>query len=210
GAYLLGGNNTGKVIFYFLYSKILLIIGLIFFMTVGLNGLFSKMLTKKLSNNDPAIMRRYETNNSDKIFAVKSLQKFSKPVKIIISCILLFVSIIAASIIAEDNIGFYDSYVKFYSADTLSVCSVDYEDMKIVRVLGYYDDETDDYIEYTDVESYIVAGSDGSDYYVIENILPNGSTDKYIKDLAYKYSIEIDECKSAEDYSESLEFVGEN
>ncbi|MFR5875762.1 MAG: hypothetical protein ACLUFN_04660 [Eubacterium sp.] len=121
----------------------------------------------------------------DKGILEKILLNISKVVVILIAVMCMFFA-------ANDNIGFYDDYVKFTSDNSLKFVTADYENVDIYISLGYYDSDE----EYIEKKSYVIVSDNY--YYDLGEIDSNGKTEQKIKLIANKYNKQITEIKSVE------------
>ncbi|MDE6111282.1 MAG: hypothetical protein K2F65_05135, partial [Eubacterium sp.] len=91
-------------------------------------------------------------------------------------------------------------YVR-YSGDTFfEVIDVNYEDLEIYKVKGFYDDEEDD--EYTLNENAYAISDGNGNYYDYNEIEEGGAVETKLKEIAEKYNKEIVEINSIQDLSE--------
>lgn len=154
-----------------------------------INLLGAKLLSR-LTGNDERIAQRY-THEQNENYGTKK-----KVPKIIINIVCVILAVLGIIFSAVINIGFYDDKVKFTDDYSLTLCTVSYDDLIIYKLQGYYDDDTDEYVEYDN--AYAVADSKGH-IYNLEEVDTNGNTQKRIDDIIKKYNKEIVEVKSIED-----------
>lgn len=160
----------------------------IFFGIIFIN-IFGAKLLSKLTGNDERIAQRY-THEQNENYGTK--KKVSKVIINIVCFVLAVLGIIFSAFI---NIGFYDDKVKFADDYSLTMCTVSYDDLIIYKLQGYYDDDTDEYIEYSN--AYAVADSQGH-IFNLEEVDINGNTQKRIDDITKNYNKQITEIKSVE------------
>lgn len=169
----------------------------------GIETLFSKLIFKKITKGDNAVMQRYNKENQsdwDK-------NKFTKALKYIVSVGAIIFGIVIACGVLNDNIGFYDDYVRFDDNMSFTRVDVTYEDVKIARLLGEYD-EDDNYEAYTDVVSYAVYDSENH-YYVLEYLSPDGETVARIEKIIEDYDKEVKQYKTLIDFEDEINPIEE-
>lgn len=154
---------------------------------------FSIFFGKKLvMNRMPEDMKKRAGTKYDKDKS-SDLGKFSKPIGIILSLIVLFCGIISFIASVED-IGYYDTYVKYSSDLEFGTINVDYKDLKLYRVNGYYD-EDDAYV--LNENAYAISDGNGN-YYDYGELVKGGKTETKLKEIAEKYNKEITEIETIE------------
>ncbi|MGN0534529.1 MAG: hypothetical protein ACI4IR_00840 [Eubacterium sp.] len=171
-------------------------------MAFGLRTLLSKTIIKKVTHNDPNVMQRFSKDEKDNGVT----NKFSRVIKNIIAVIAVIFGITIATIL-NDNIGFYDDYVKFDDYSSFSKIELSYEDVKIAHITGEYD-EDDNYVEYTDVESYALYDNENH-YYILEYLSPEGETATRIDNIIKEYNKEVTEYDSVRDFEETINPIEE-
>lgn len=171
--------------------------GTAFALTLALGTLFGKKLIMKRM---PENMRNRAGSKYDKDTAV-NLGKFSKPIKILISALVLIGGIFFFIGSVED-IGFYDTYVRYNSDISFGVTDVRYEDLEIYKVNFVYD-EDDELIECEN--AYAISDGKGN-YYDYGELLTGGKAETRLKEIAEKYNKEIVEIETIDTlYSDVLE-----
>lgn len=164
----------------------------------GIETLFSKLVFKKMTKGDTAVMQRYNKENQsdwDK-------NKITKAFKYIVSVGAIIFGVVISCGILNNNIGFYDDYVRFDDNMSFTRVDVSYEDVKIARLLGEYD-EDDNYETYTDVVSYVVYDSEDH-YYALEYLSPDGETVARIEKIIEDYDKEVKQYKALADFEDEI------
>lgn len=168
-----------------------------FVLTAGMNFLFGKKLITKImpENMKNRVEGRYNKNDKD------SYGKLAKPVKLF-GGILITVVALFLFICGFNDIGYYDTYVRYNSDVSFGITDVNYEDLKIYKVKFIYDgDEVDEdkLIKYEN--AYAISDGNGN-YYDYGELIKDGKTETKLKEIAEKYNKEIIEIDSLRDISE--------
>lgn len=169
----------------------------------GITTLFSKSVFKKITNNDTALMQRYSKAHEDD----GKSNKFSRTLKYVVAVGALIFGLLIALVLSNNNIGFYDDYIKFDDSASFSKVEVSNENVKIAKFLGEYD-ENDNYEEYTDVLSYAVYDSENH-YYILEYLTPDGETASRIERIIKDYGKEVTEYDSVRDFENEINPIEE-
>lgn len=169
----------------------------------GIKTLFSKSIFKKITNNDPALMQRFNKAQDDNGKA----NKFTRILINVVAVGAIIFGLLIALVLSNDNIGFYDDYIKFDDSASFTKVEVSNEDVKIAKFLGEYD-EYDNYEEYTDVLSYAVYDSENH-YYILEDLTPDGETASRIEKIIKDYAKKVTEYDSVRAFEEEINPTGE-
>lgn len=163
-----------------------------FLVTLAVLAIFGKKLLTKLMPDDMknSTERKYEKDS------YAHFEKMAKSVKIAL-CIPLIIISVFALISSVDDIGFYDDHLRFSSGVTLKISDIQYDDLKIYKVLNVYTEEG----EFEKLENtYAVAGTNGL-YYELGELNPDGEIQARLNEIAEQYNIEIIVIESINDLS---------
>ncbi|MDE5603986.1 MAG: hypothetical protein K2I73_00195, partial [Eubacterium sp.] len=117
--------------------------------------------------------------------------KLEKPVKIIGGILIPFF-IILFFVSEMDDIGYYDTYVRYNSSVAFETLDVNYEDLEIYKVKYVYD-KNDEYV--LTENAYAVSDGNGN-YYDYGELEKYGKTETKLKEIAKNYNKEITEIES--------------
>ena len=160
---------------------------------IGINFLLTKTVLKKLGSSEA--VSRFDKE----MFGDKKNTKLRSAVMKGVGIIAVAAGFTLMSL-SFVNIGFYDDYVKFNNSSIFDTYEIKNEDLKLVKVLGEYD-EDDEYVEYTDTLCYLFC-DDSENYYELANINPDGETAKRIDEIIEKYNITVEEVKTTAEYTD--------
>lgn len=169
----------------------------------GIKTLFSKPIFKKITNNDTALMQRYNKAQDEN----GNGKKFTRILKYVVAVGAVIFGLLIALVLSNDNIGFCDDYIKFDDSASFTKVEVSNENVKIAKLLGEYD-EDDNYEKYTDVISYAVYDSENH-YYILEYLTPDGETASRIEKIIKDYDKEVTEYDSVRDFEEEINPIEE-
>ena len=192
GAYVpLTENIIGTIILPFNLTELFICIFAAILLTIGLNGLFGKMIIAKKSNNDKAIIKKFENEESG-----ISRHKAGMILKKAGDVICLTVGLLVCLVSFSDTVGFYDDSAKIGFGG-----SVAYEDLSFVEIKGEYDEN--DYYEFTDSKYYGVYDTEHN-YAVLRNMEIDSEGQKYIEKIISDYNKELTEYKTVEDFEDDM------
>lgn len=163
-----------------------------FALTVGINFLFGKKLIKKImpENMKNRVEGRYNKDDKD------NYGKLAKPVKLIDGILVTLVAFLIF-ICGFNDVGYYDTYVRYNGGMFFGTTDVSYEDLEIYKVKFIYDeDEEDDYAP--SENAYAISDGNGN-YYDYGELIKDGKTETKLKEIAEIYNKEIKEINSVED-----------
>ena len=124
--------------------------------------------------------------------------KFSKLIAIV-GGIFVFLLGIASFFASVEDVGYYDNYVKF-PIGIFGVGDVNYEDLEIYKVKGYYDGD-DEYV--LNENEYAISDNKGN-YYSIGEVAPGGKAETKLKEIAEKYNKEIVEIDTIDELNSDI------
>ena len=97
------------------------------------------------------------------------------------------------------DVGYYDNGVKFMSF-SFEFCEVSYEELEICKIQGYYDSDNDNEFVFYENTFAIYYGDKN---YIFYDVDPNGETLKKLEEITQKYSKEIKEFKTVDEFYEN-------
>lgn len=129
-------------------------------------------------------------------FNLVNKSKWNKVASIIAIIFCILIGLLFYSFLF-DNVGYYDDYVRFGVTNSFTIVDIQYEDLKIYKVLN--SDVTCGHKKYGNV--YAISDENGKNYYEFGEIDPNGKTQKKLNEIAEQYNIEIIVIESINDLS---------
>ena len=166
-----------------------------FSLTLVYFTLFGKKLVMKTM---PDSMKNRAGSKYDKDTSV-NLGKFSKPIEILI-CLAFLLFGFFAFLGSVEDIGYYDTHVKYNSTTVFEIIDVNYEDLEIYKIKYIYDEDD----EYAETENAYAISDGNGNYYDYGELLKGGETETKLKEIAEKYHKEIVELNSIEDLNQQM------
>ena len=123
-------------------------------------------------------------------------KKIDKPLTAL-ACVaaVIFATFIFAENLAD--VGFYENSIKFMNMP-FEFCEISYEDIEICKIQGYYNSNN----EFIYNENTFAVYSGNKDC-VLDDVDPDGETQKKLEEIAQKYNKEIKVFKTTEDFYEN-------
>lgn len=191
-------TNIGPVTFAFSFDDVLSYLFAVILLFFGINTFFTKPIFKKITGNDTTLMQRYNKSQNDN----GNSNKFTRILKYVVAVGAIIFGLLIAFVLSNNNIGFYDDYIKFDDSSSFTKVEVSNEDVKIAKFLGEYD-EDDNYEKYTDVISYAVYDNENH-YYILDCLTPDGDTAARMEKIIKDYNKEVKEYDSVRDFEEEI------
>ena len=161
-------------------------------LVIEINMLFGKKLVVKSMPEDMKNLAA-ETYQKD---ACENPGKFDKVVKVIFVIVLPIV-VICSFLTSFDDVGYYETYVKYSCNTEFKIVDVNYEDLEIYKVKYDYDEDEED--EFVETENYYAISDGKGNYYDYGELEKGGKTETKLKEIAEKYNKEIVEIDSVEE-----------
>lgn len=164
-------------------------------LTVEGRFLFGKKLITKIMPEDMKNRVEDRCKKDDK----DNYGKLAKPVKII-GAIIIPIVVFLLFIYKFNDVGYYDTYVRYNNNLIFGTTDVNYEDLEIYKVKYIYD-EDDELIECEN--AYAISNGNGN-YYDYGEVEKGGKTETKLKEIAEKYNKEIIEIDTIDELDSDI------
>ena len=156
-----------------------------------------KMLVAK---DMPEEMR--ERAKAEYIRSQNKYQSTKKPNKFLMAAACVILAFFATILFFGNlsDVGYYENGVKILSFPN-ELREVPYEELEICKVQGYYDKNN----EFRTNENSFALLYNGDEYFLLDDIKPDGEAQKKLEEIAEKYGKEIKEIKTIDELYENSE-----